>query len=57
VGADRTKIRDYLADLSAADPYKGVTGKIRFRPDGDPVDKGFVMTRVKRNVLQVESGQ
>lgn len=57
VGPDRKKIRDYLADLSASDPYHGITGKIRFRPDGDPVDKGFVMTRVHRNVLQVESGQ
>jgi branched-chain amino acid transport system substrate-binding protein len=57
VGPDRQKIRDYLADLSAADPYRGITGKIRFRADGDPVDKGFVMTRVRRNVLQVESGQ
>ncbi len=57
VGADRKKIRDYLADLTSADAYRGVTGRIRFRNDGDPVDKGFVMTRVHRNVLQVEPGQ
>jgi branched-chain amino acid transport system substrate-binding protein len=57
VGPDRQKIRDFLAGLSNGDAYRGVTGKIRFRNDGDPVEKGFVMTRVHRNVLQVESGQ
>jgi branched-chain amino acid transport system substrate-binding protein len=55
VGADRKKIRDYLAGLSTADAYRGVTGKLRFRRDGDPVDRGMVMTRVHRGALQVES--
>jgi branched-chain amino acid transport system substrate-binding protein len=56
-GADRRKIRDFLANLSSGDAYRGVTGKIRFRPDGDPVDKGVVMTRVHHGALQVETGQ
>jgi branched-chain amino acid transport system substrate-binding protein len=57
VGADRQNIRDFLASLSSADAYVGVTGKLRFRPDGDPIDKSMVMTRVHRGTLQVESGQ
>jgi len=57
VGADRVKIRDFLAHLSAGDAYHGVTGTIRFRPDGDPVDKGMVITRVHRGLLQVESSE
>ena len=56
VGADRTKIRDYLAE-AAAIGYHGVTGTIRFGTDGDPVGKGFVMTRVHAGVLQVEASQ
>lgn len=54
VGADRVKIRDYLASLNDGSAYRGVTGTIRFRTDGDPVGKGIVMTRVHRGALQVE---
>jgi len=57
VGADRVKIREYLAGLTEASAYRGVTGTIRFRPDGDPIGKGIVMTRVRRGALQVETGQ
>jgi branched-chain amino acid transport system substrate-binding protein len=57
VGPDRVKIRDYLASLDEASAFHGVTGVIRFHPDGDPVDKGFVMTRVHQGTLQVEGGQ
>ncbi|HXT18740.1 MAG TPA: ABC transporter substrate-binding protein [Gemmatimonadaceae bacterium] len=57
VGPDRKKIRDYLAGLTEQSAYHGVTGTIRFRPDGDPVGKGIVMTRAHQGVLQVESGQ
>jgi branched-chain amino acid transport system substrate-binding protein len=53
VGNDRTKIRDYLASLTEATAYKGVTGTIRFRPDGDPVAQNLVMTRIDRGVLRV----
>ena len=38
-----------------ASAYRGVTGTIRFRTDGDPVGKGIVMTRVHRGALQVEA--
>jgi len=55
VGTDRAKIRDYLANVT--DDFRGVTGKIRFRADGDPVDKGFVMTRVIHGAMVVEGGQ
>ncbi len=57
VGADRARIRDYLAGLTEATAYHGVTGTIRFRGDGDPVGKGIVMTRVRSGAMQVESGQ
>ena len=57
VGADRGKIRDYLAGLSRSEGYHGVTGTIRFSDDGDPVGKTMVMTRIKGGVLTVEAGQ
>lgn len=57
VGPDRKKIRDYLAGLTDATAFHGVTGTIRFRPDGDPIGKEFVMTRVHQGSLQVEAGQ
>lgn len=57
VGANRARIRDYLAGLTEATAYHGVTGTIRFRPDGDPIGKSFVMTRVHNGALQVESNQ
>lgn len=50
---DRKSIRDYLAKLET--PFPGVTGPIRFA-DGDPVQKGIVMTRVHRGALQVVEG-
>ncbi len=55
VGADRAKIRSYLAGLPT--PYAGVTGPIRFSPDGDPVGKGVVMTRVRQGSMLVEANQ
>jgi branched-chain amino acid transport system substrate-binding protein len=57
VGANRVKIRDYLASLDERDAYRGVTGAIRFRSDGDPVDKSFVMTRIRNGSLVVEGAQ
>ena len=57
VGPDRKKIRDFLANLTEETAFHGVTGVIRFRPDGDPIGKGMVLTRVHEGVLQVESGQ
>jgi branched-chain amino acid transport system substrate-binding protein len=57
VGANRVKIRDYLANLSTRDQFGGVTGTIRFGSDGDPIGKRFVMTRVRQGALLVESNQ
>jgi branched-chain amino acid transport system substrate-binding protein len=52
-GGDRAKIRDYLAALAKTTAFRGVTGTISFRPDGDPVGKGVVMTRIDHGVLRV----
>jgi branched-chain amino acid transport system substrate-binding protein len=57
VGADRERIRDWLAALDEDDAYVGVTGPIRFRPDGDPVGKALVMTRVHDGLLLVEGAR
>jgi branched-chain amino acid transport system substrate-binding protein len=57
VGPDRKKIRDYLAGLTEASAHRGVTGTIRFRPDGDPIGKGIVMTRVRNGALEVEASR
>jgi branched-chain amino acid transport system substrate-binding protein len=55
VGPDRVKIREYLANLTEASAFHGVTGPIRFRADGDPVGKGIVMTRIHQGAMQVEA--
>lgn len=57
VGLDREAIRDHLAALRAENAYPGVTGAIRFRNDGDPVGKGFVMTRILGGSLNVEAAR
>ena len=53
VGPDRRKIRDHLASLTRETAHKGVTGAIHFLPDGDPVGKSVVMTRIDRGVLRI----
>ena len=53
VGPDRTRIRDYLASLTAATAYKGVSGPIHFRPDGDPMAQHVVMTQIDHGTLRV----
>lgn len=53
VGTDRSKIRDYLAGLTAESAFHGVTGAISFLPTGDPVGKSVVMTRIDHGVLRV----
>ena len=50
-GATRKGIRAYLAGLTDETAHQGVTGSIRFRENGDPVGKGFVMTRVRNGSL------
>ena len=54
VGTDRVAVRDHLAGLTEGTAFPGVTGSIRFRPDGDPVGKGIIITRVRRGDLVVE---
>ena len=54
VGTRRAAVRAHLAGLSEETAFQGVTGNIRFRPDGDPVGKGIVITRVRRGSLVVE---
>jgi branched-chain amino acid transport system substrate-binding protein len=53
VGPNRRAIRDYLAGLTDRTAFHGVTGTIRFQPDGDPVGKSFVMTRIEQGSLVV----
>src|SRR5690348_4017219 len=57
VGADRRRIRDYLAGLSASGAYVGVTGPIAFSTDGDPLGKAIVMTRIQHGALALEDAQ
>ena len=57
VGAHRRSIRNYLAGLTSAGAFKGVTGDIRFSSDGDPVGKKIVMTRIRQGNLRVEANQ
>jgi branched-chain amino acid transport system substrate-binding protein len=52
VGPDRTKIRDYLANLDA--PYVGVTGRTSFGENGDPKDKPMVMMRIHDRAIVAE---
>jgi branched-chain amino acid transport system substrate-binding protein len=54
-GASRVRVRDFLASLHARTPMQGVTGPIAFLPNGDPVGKTFVMTRVRRGALVPEA--
>lgn len=49
VGADRHKVRDWIAEVGRGQPaYEGVTGEIRFDAFGDPVNKRVVIGRVGR---------
>ena len=52
-GGDRRKLREALASLTESTAHHGVTGTIRFRPDGDPVAQSVVMTRIDKGVLRV----
>lgn len=56
VGPNRAKIRAFLAGLNASTAWNGVTGKIYFGANGDPVGKSVVMTRIHNGALQVVEG-
>lgn len=53
-GADRRKVRDYLASLRDGDGFPGATGTLKFDGSGDPVGKSVVMTRIHNGALLVE---
>ena len=55
-GADRGAVRDYLARVRGERAFRGVTGPIAFRPDGDPERAGFVMTQVRNGTLHPVGG-
>ena len=49
VGADRARIRDYLATIGTTRPaMTGVTGPIAFDEQNDPVNKPVVIATVGR---------
>ena len=56
-GPNRASVRRALADLGAHGGFRGVTGVIAFSPDGDPVGRAIVMTRIHRGALTLEDVQ
>ncbi len=54
-GGSRPGVRDWLAARTTTAPFPGVTGPIAFHASGDVVGKGYVMTRVRRGALVVDS--
>ena len=56
-GRDRRAIRDYLANLTAATAYNGLTGQIYFEKTGDPVGIRFKVLRVHNGLLTLGAPQ
>lgn len=52
-GGNREEVRSYLALLNQTTSHRGATGPIYFGMNGDPVGKGFVMTRIHAGELHV----
>jgi branched-chain amino acid transport system substrate-binding protein len=50
-GKDRKAVRNYLASLSAAKPFEGVTGPVYFNSSGDPIGMGFHVAQVVSGML------
>jgi len=57
VGPRRARLREYLAQLAEHGGYPGVTGRIAFSPDGDPLGKAIVMTRIHAGALTLEDAR
>jgi branched-chain amino acid transport system substrate-binding protein len=55
-GPSRAAVRRWLTSLGDGSAFAGVTGAIRFRPSGDVVGKGVVITRARHGALLVEHG-
>lgn len=56
VGTDRAAIRRYLASISSADAYHGLTGTIRFGAGGDPVDSPYRVMRIQSGSFMLAGG-
>jgi branched-chain amino acid transport system substrate-binding protein len=56
VGFERAKIRDYLAQVGRErEAFAGVSGRIAFDEDGDPIGKSFAIGRVSGNTIEFVS--
>lgn len=57
VGAERTRVRDYLAGVGTRYPaFEGVTGRIAFDDNGDVPDKDIVVGVIRNGRLQAAGG-
>lgn len=56
-GANRKKVRDYIASLGPDGPFAGVTGPAYFSSGGDPLGMGFRIAQVSHGVLTTGSAQ
>jgi branched-chain amino acid transport system substrate-binding protein len=56
-GPSRRRVRDDLARLTARGGHRGVTGTVAFGPNGDPVGRAIVVTRVRHGALVLENGR
>jgi branched-chain amino acid transport system substrate-binding protein len=56
-GANRKKIRDFIASLGPDRPFPGVTGPAYFSVSGDPLGMGFRIAQVSHGVLTTGSPQ
>ena len=56
-GTDRAAIRRYLASFTSENAHHGVTGVIRFGPDGDPVDAPYKVTQIHNGIFALANGR
>jgi branched-chain amino acid transport system substrate-binding protein len=55
-GFERQAIRDYLGTVGhSRPPFSGVTGRIAFDDNGDPVGKAYGVGRIQGNVIELVS--
>ncbi len=56
VGFDRSRIRDYLEQVGRErEAFSGVSGRIAFDENGDPIGKSFAVGRVSGNAIEFVS--
>jgi branched-chain amino acid transport system substrate-binding protein len=51
-GDDRAAVRRYLASLTKQTAYRGLTGAIAFRRDGDPVESPYRVTQIHQGAFE-----